>query len=91
MTNRSSRQLLLSWIVLLALTGSSVLVVWLSSAWAGLALVLCFSMFKARFVVMDFMGLRHQPTMRRAIIGWCLILAIGAAAKTVVIAVAASG
>lgn len=90
MSNESKAQLLRSWIVLLALTGASILAVNFAGAATGLMLVLFFAIFKARFVVADFMGLRRRAAMRRALLGWCMLLAIMAAAKTA-ISIAAAG
>ena len=83
MTPGSTRQLLRTWMMLLALTGASVLAVRYAGSTAGLALVLAFALFKARFVVLDFMGLRRHAAMQRALVGWCLLLAVSAAAKAV--------
>lgn len=81
MTGGFNRQLLRTWLTLIVLTGASVLAVRYGGNAAGLALVLCFALFKARFVVLDFMGLRRQAAMRRALTGWCLVFAVSAAAK----------
>ncbi|ODT01970.1 MAG: hypothetical protein ABS58_18125 [Mesorhizobium sp. SCN 65-20] len=83
MTHGSNRQLLLTWLALVALTGASVAAVRYAGGTAGLALVLSFALFKARLVVLDFMGLREQAAMRRALVGWCALLAVSAAAKAV--------
>lgn len=87
MTHGSNRQLLLTWLALIALTGASVAAVRYAGGAAGLALVLSFALFKARLVVLDFMGLRRQAAMRRALVGWCLLLAVSAAARAVLAAV----
>ncbi|TIS57349.1 MAG: hypothetical protein E5W91_14595 [Mesorhizobium sp.] len=88
MVDSTPKQLLRSWLMLLALTSANILAVRFAGKAAGLGLVLCFAMFKARFVVLHFMGLRQDMTMRRALIGWCAILAVAAAAKTILAAAA---
>jgi hypothetical protein len=88
MTEASGKQILRSWLILLALTGASVLAVRFGGSAAELMLVLCFALLKVRFVVLDFMELRQQTTMRRALIGWCMILAASAASKTVLATIA---
>lgn len=80
-----------SWLILLALTGTSVLIVRFGGTTAATAFVLSLSILKARLVVMDFMGLRgpSQAVMRRALVAWCLLLVCGAAAKAIAVALAA--
>ncbi|TGQ72983.1 MULTISPECIES: cytochrome C oxidase subunit IV family protein [unclassified Mesorhizobium] len=91
MARGARKQLLRSWLSLLALTSASALAVRFASNAAGLALVLSFATFKGRLVVLHFMGLREDITMRRALIGWCMILTVAAAAKTILAAAAAAG
>jgi nitric oxide reductase NorF protein len=90
MSDRTERQLLRRWITLIAITGTSVVAVRFAGGMAGLALVLCLAMLKTRFVVLDFMGLRHNRTMARALVGWCLVLAVLAVLKAVIVAFAGS-
>lgn len=91
MTNSPGHRLSRSWLILLALTGMSVLIVRFAGATTAITFVLGLAMLKARFVVMDFMGLRgrSQTVMRRALLAWCLVLMSGAAAKTIAVALAA--
>ncbi|MDH6233744.1 hypothetical protein M2281_004357 [Mesorhizobium soli] len=88
MIDRTERQLLRRWITLIAITGTSVAAVRFAGGMAGLALVLCLATLKTRFVVLDFMGLRHNRTMARALVGWGVVLAVSAALKDVIIAFA---
>ncbi|KQU76439.1 cytochrome C oxidase subunit IV family protein [Aminobacter aganoensis] len=88
MTDGSLRRLARSWLFLLALTGASVVAVRFGGAAAGASLVLGLAMLKARLVILDFMGLRGQAAMSRALLGWCLVLALGGAAKTIAVAMA---
>lgn len=90
MTDRTERQLLRTWLALLGLTGASVAAVRFAGPAATAALALCLAMFKARFVTLDFLGLRRQPAMRRALVGWCVVLAAAAAAKAVLVTVLGS-
>ncbi|WP_406872235.1 cytochrome C oxidase subunit IV family protein [Aminobacter sp. P9b] len=89
MADGSSPRLARSWLVLLALTGASVLAVRFGGAAAGAAFVLGLAMLKARLVILDFMGLRGQAAMSRALLGWCLVLALGGAAKAIAVAMSA--
>ena len=82
-------QLLRVWLALLVFTAASVLVVRFAGGLGGLSLVLALAMVKARFVVADFMGLRRSRTIARALVGWCLVLAVLAAAKAAIVFAAA--
>jgi hypothetical protein len=90
MARRARKQLLRSWLSLLALASASALAVRFAGNAAGLVLVLGLATFKGRLVVLHFMGLRGDTTMRRALIGWCMILAVAAAAKTILATAAAA-
>lgn len=81
MIGGSNARLLRIWLVLLALTGGSVLAVSLIGNVAGLVLVLAFALLKARFVIADFMGMSRQSAMRGALLGWCVIPAASVALK----------
>jgi len=86
----SPRRLTFAWILLLALCGTSAVAAQLSWAVVGLVFVLGLACFKVRLVARDFMGLRgSNPTMRRALLCWCLVLALGALSRTVVVFVTA--
>lgn len=89
MADGSSRRLARSWLFLLVLTGASVLAVRFGGAAAGTAFVLGLAMLKARLVILDFMGLRGEAAMSRALLGWCLLLVLGGAAKAIAVAMAA--
>ncbi|MER8461832.1 cytochrome C oxidase subunit IV family protein [Mesorhizobium sp. M1396] len=89
MSEGARKQLVRAWLMLVSLTCASVLAVRFAGNTAGLALVLCFAMFKARFVILDFMRMRQDIRMRRALIGWCMALALAAAAKAILAAAAA--
>lgn len=88
MADDSSNRLAKSWLILLALTGMSVLIVRFGGATTTVVFVLGLAVLKTRFVVLDFMGMRgrNQVVMRRALIGWCLMLALGAAARAIAVA-----
>ncbi|PWK73852.1 cytochrome C oxidase subunit IV family protein [Aminobacter sp. AP02] len=88
MADGTPRRLARSWFFLLALTGASVLAVRFGGAAAGTALVLGLAMLKARLVILDFMGLRGQAAMSRALLGWCLTIVLGSAAKAIAVAMA---
>ena len=66
----------------------SVLIVRFADAATAIAFILGLAMLKTRFVVLDFMGMRgsNEVVMRRALIGWCLMLALGAAARAIAVA-----
>lgn len=78
-----------TWIALLALTGASALIAYFPDMTAALVVVLVLAVLKARLIVLDFIGLRHsqRTVVRRALLGWCILLASGAVAKVVVLAV----
>lgn len=86
-------RLTLVWLSLLVLSGASALAtlaMQLSWPTVGVVLVLGLAFFKVCLVARDFMGLRGRgrATMRRALLCWCLVLVVGALARTVVAAVA---
>ncbi len=84
------RRLTFAWLALLALSGASAFAAQLSWPVIGLVFVLGLAFFKVRLVARDFMGLRgSNPTMLRALLCWCLVLALGALARTLVVSVAA--
>ncbi|WP_378940934.1 cytochrome C oxidase subunit IV family protein [Mesorhizobium sp. ANAO-SY3R2] len=91
MTEGSAHRLARTWLILLALTGASVLIVRFGGATTAIAFVLGLAVLKARLVILDFMGLRGdgEAVIRRALLGWCLILMCGAAAKAIALAMAA--
>ena len=84
------RRLTFAWLSLLALSGASAFAAQRSWAVVSLVFVLGFAFLKVRLVARDFMGLRGiNATMRRALLCWCLVLALGALARTVAVSVAA--
>lgn len=85
MTHRNGRQLLRIWLALLLFTAASVVALRHAGGIAGVVLVLSLAMLKARFVVLDFMGLREAKVISRALTGWCLFLAASATLKGVII------
>lgn len=85
MTHRNGRQLLRIWLVLLLFTAACVVALRHVGGMAGLVLVLSLALLKARFVVLDFMGLREAKVMSRALAGWCMVLAASAALKGVIV------
>ena len=86
MIGRPERNLLRNWMALLALTAVSVASVSLATFSTMVALVLCLALLKARIVVFCFMGLEGHPALARALVGWCALLAAGAAARAVLFA-----
>lgn len=81
MTHRTGRQLLRIWLMLLMFTAASVIALRYAGGLVGLGLVLSLAILKARFVVLDFMGLRQVRGMSKALAAWCLVLAASAALK----------
>ncbi|RWM28553.1 MAG: hypothetical protein E5X74_14485 [Mesorhizobium sp.] len=90
LTGNTHTRLSQTWLALLGLTGASVVVLRIAHSAAGLELILLFAVLKACLVVLNFMDLGEYLAMRRALIGWCMILALVGAAKTI-LAVAAAG
>ncbi|MCA0274573.1 MAG: cytochrome C oxidase subunit IV family protein [Proteobacteria bacterium] len=88
MTDGTQQHLLQIWLVLLALTAASVLALRFAGGLASLGIVLSLAMLKARLVVVDFMGLRPNRPIGRALVGWCTVLAALAAVKAAIVLVA---
>ena len=88
MTTRSPAALARIWLLLLALSLCGVLAVRLSAgSGAAIAVVLVLALFKCRFILLDFMGLRDAPVLlRRALFCWCVVVAGLALAKVLVLA-----
>ncbi|MCF1449318.1 hypothetical protein FS815_21255 [Agrobacterium vitis] len=82
MTAYSKTRLFTVWALLLLMSVTAVLVARHDSAsTAGLAIVLALALVKCRLVLLDFLGLRASPLLRRALYGWCVALVVLALAK----------
>ena len=71
-------------IMLIAIVAALISAQWKHEAlpFAALGAILVLMLIKSRWVVMDFMGLRHQrPRLSGALVGWVAFFALAAATK----------